>query len=115
MSEHTPGPWHWVNGDTDELMQEGDWRNLSLRTVAENRRTVCGPLPDFILGSVEEDEPNPANFALIAAAPDLLAALEMLMGHIDEGNNIHKERLYKDEHAIARAAIAKAKASEGER
>ena len=46
---------------------------------------------------------NEANARLIAAAPDLLEALESLCGHTDEG------MMFSERAAKARAAIAKAR------
>ena len=79
---HTPGPWHC------------------------NGQTVYGPLTegdrDYICtcGDVVHDE-HAANARLIAAAPELLAALRGIMAH---------EARYVDSlsYSTAKAAIAKA-------
>ena len=85
---HTPGPWNIERG------------NMTI-IVDGNRRSIAQPLwpmnqtPERFQGTYD------ANASLIAAAPDLLEALEDLLA---------RGAIWaKDEH-IARAAIAKAKA-----
>ena len=55
--KHTPGPWHWHDLGTDWVISDSAGNSA---IVAPDRK------------------PTPANARLIAAAPDLLAALEML-------------------------------------
>lgn len=64
MNKHTPGPWHVVAN----LVQGKRKPNGDSRTVA-------------MVGSSSEDD---ANARLIAAAPDLLAALEGLAEIVNE-------------------------------
>ena len=94
MTEHTPGPWEieehyhfgyrWISGPEHSQLAQVVW---------------C----------MEDEDRSPeceANAYLIAAAPDLLEALQNLLKvHKGEGGTQH--------HAgyIARAAIAKAKGS----
>ena len=69
MAEHTPGPW---NVGPTHLESEGKtWLTFSYQThiVAPNGLT------DLAIVEVGEDE-GIANACLIAAAPDLLAALK---------------------------------------
>ena len=86
MSKHTPGPWH-VDEHND---------------VSSKERHVATP-------SFYGDDSDDANANLIAAAPDLLAAL--LAFDVSEDG----EHCFCDEHPhvarcnSARAAIAKAK------
>jgi hypothetical protein len=90
MSKRTPGPW---KAEIDEQVPERGavyvegpqgWLN---QAVAD-----CG------FNDVETDE---ANARLIAAAPELLAALQMVMSLYGDG-------FAADAQAYARAALAKA-------
>ena len=84
MSEHTPGPWHWHRGPGPNIYAEDG--------------TEIGQI-NF---SVDGD--------LVAAAPDLLAACEMLaeaQRRADVGE--HGFGAYVDAVDMARAAIAKAR------
>lgn len=85
MSKHTPGPWkivdawnyYMVEGQNDEeiIWQDGPYQTPTI---------------------------NKANACLIAAAPDLLEALEAIVG------DSSIQRVSDELHAKARAAIAKA-------
>jgi hypothetical protein len=77
MSKHTPGPWE-VEDDTDEVIVSRDPEANGFQIVAK----TYGP-------------DDAANARLIAAAPDLLAALK------------HVRDIYADIE-IVRDAIAKA-------
>lgn len=107
-SKHTPGPWHVVNG-VDVFTSLG----------AKNAEGIEEPINDgwHVADCAMEDlsyrESN-ANARLIAAAPDLLEALELIVmerawyrSERPEGYNI-EDRLNAWEET-ARAAIAKAK------
>jgi hypothetical protein len=63
MSKHTPGPWNV--GHEDENTGE-------IEVISDGRPYVCLVLPGAI------DEVTPANARLIAAAPELLEALQRL-------------------------------------
>lgn len=93
QATHTPGPWTVVrNGDSNALIRYSDGENASY--IAQcNDLQLC---PEH--GTVE------ANARLIAAAPDLLAALEELLADKYLADPINADRM-----ANARAAIAKAK------
>lgn len=64
IEQATPGPWQWVDPDTDlpclpdAPCATGDHcrhaYRLSLRTVAEFPTQSVGPLPQFVIGSAEE-------------------------------------------------------------
>lgn len=95
-AQHTPGPWHQ---HTDGSKIYASVRSAKGQIVAD-----CGSRSDQIAQ---------ANARLIAAAPELLAALESVLGLIPDGD--------MDSHAIAcpgkddgcgicfaRAALAKA-------
>lgn len=91
-AQHTPGPWC-----IDDFEQVG--LHVAMhpqKTTAIRAGTKAGRLIAFLHQSDE------ANARLIAAAPDLLAALKDLLDDIDEyvGNKFWIDR--------ARAAIAKA-------
>ena len=64
MDKHTPGPWNVVLEDQRDYI--GHYIDDGNKTIAE---TVCAEA-----GTVSEEEA--ANARLIAAAPELLAALE---------------------------------------
>ena len=93
-TQHTPGPWEAVEGNAHHgpfVTDIGDRTICDLYTLdGADRPAVFRP---------EEAE---ANARLIAAAPDLLAALEELC----LAPNKHRPEEYWED---ARAAIAKAK------
>jgi hypothetical protein len=85
-AQHTPGPWD---------------NNRSLTIVANECGTLIATLPDDDTNE-QETLAQEANACLIAAAPDLLAALiELCIGHSMIGE------------AQGRAAIARATGGEG--
>ena len=98
MSKHTPGPWELRTWDED------CWRVLGTNGVGI---PGCYSIADVINGNGSEQ--NKANAALIAAAPDLLQALQLLHDDIAEYARINNLGGF-DNHAmkLARAAIAKA-------
>jgi hypothetical protein len=86
MSSHTPGPWFHV-------ATEGGWDGVALK----NGALICALC-----------ENNPANANLIAAAPDLLAALKTLCAAVDRIRGPHGPPGDGTAVAAARAAMAKA-------
>ena len=98
MSAHTPGPWA-----DDKAAHDAPYQDIDIK--AGSHRTVCtiwiddAPVHDF---NAEQN----ANARLIAAAPDLLEALEDLIRNHKEnkGEGLGIGPLMK-----AKAAIAKAK------
>ena len=102
QTQHTPGPWNV--GDDSPNEYEGP--------TVENIDTVIAVIPiDDINDSSPEER---ANARLIAAAPDLLAALEQLKALAEEGV-IHRNETGKPQWSltdeiknITRAAITKA-------
>ena len=93
-NQHTPGPWRIgkaVNGNWIEAAHAAQPVSIA-RTFYEG------------VGAATED----ANARLIAAAPELLEALEGLLANLTEGDFISETRI-----DAARAAIAKATANEG--
>lgn len=97
MSAHTPGPWKalkaTVRGETTEWFVTDD--------DDEGVAVIASCVTD------KTGEPSEANARLIAAAPELLEALEGLCG-LAELRPGHLQD-YKAAVAAARAAIAKAK------
>ena len=84
-TKHTPGPWTTNNGFT---------------ILSAKGKTASSDVPNK---TITDDEAI-ANAALIAAAPDLLAALEFC----SDALNTEAGGLYKAHIEQARAAIAKA-------
>lgn len=77
---HTPGPWH-----ADKYGKI--WRNVP-SDLYEYGGKIAGDMPLAFVskGWYEKDEtpyPQQANAHLIAAAPDMLEALEEVMGELD--------------------------------
>jgi hypothetical protein len=102
QNTHTPGPWivHIADDKAHPYILQDDQRRPSkvIAIVFDDNHTTC-----------------PANAALLAAAPDLLAALialfdncEMIHKHWGDGNNSKEADAAI---AAARRAIAKAAAS----
>jgi hypothetical protein len=96
-NKHTPGPWEMTEVETAEYAITASSKMVNYGGGEEP--VIIMHTPQIQLpGDTEE---NFANAALIAAAPDLLAALETLINVRDVNN-------YKAYEA-ARAAIVKAK------
>lgn len=78
MSEHTPGPWY-LGGDEHNICAERDGRRVIVASVTHD---ITGDkLSGHDGGGVEHRECH-ANASLIAAAPELLAALEVCRSNI---------------------------------
>ena len=92
-AQHTPGPWHWV-GTRLKPVDEG--QSPVIGTILDDSGAMVYREASHVKHAVDECE---ANRRLIAAAPDLLEALELLMA---DG------RIGGLDGARARAAIAKA-------
>lgn len=89
-SAHTPGPWAVSGTDTVGTYVGGRYEYTCVAMVGPERRAAEGE--------------REANARLIAAAPDLLDALERLVANLDEGDFISATRIEG-----ARAAIGKAR------
>ena len=87
-AKHTPGPWT---------------RNRAINTVDMGRYSVICPFGADSKKHVSEIE---ANMRIIAAAPDLLAALDAIVKMIGQYSG---QGRMDTEISAARAAIAKAK------
>jgi len=70
MSKHTPGPWKIRNDITKDTL-----------ICSENKTIICG-IHQKNLNILSETK---ANAQLIAAAPELLEKLEIVLKHSEEG------------------------------
>ena len=97
MSKHTQGPWEWCGNDLDG----GKHQELSVLEVKVSCAGYCYGGTADIAVSVEDAR-------LIAAAPELLEALEMIIAEADSYTKRTGTPVYNwiD---CARAAIAKAR------
>ena len=91
-AQHTPGPWRLRHNG----IHDGD------RTVTSNTRDIAD-----LDGGCNDDTEIYANARLIAAAPELLAALTELLADRYLADPINADRMKN-----ARAAVAKAKGGE---
>ena len=91
MSKHTPGPW--------EVEQDGPWTLVRGRDPELPSDDIPGPL----VCTPADNGYTQANAHLIAAAPDLLAALKEIVAGISVGTDPDHPWIKE-----ARAAIAKA-------
>lgn len=106
MSNHTPGPWepNWIIRGQAPILGHRD----NGEPIPGIRPVVCH-IPEPC-----RDDTGSANASLIAAAPDLLAALRDVMGWFDSSAIRHlmsKQGYQAECHRIindARKAIAKA-------
>ena len=91
MSAHTPGPWIWnddflVGGDGSYVCDDG---------------SACGEYSRVL-------DPDSPNARLIAAAPDLLAALKAALAIAPVNADDEDDPEQSEAWAAVRAAIAKA-------
>ncbi len=109
MSAHTPGPWTAV--EHEQASGERGWWSV-LRgawDISHNQAAKPGVVADCQYSAMTPEE-NEANARLIAAAPDLLAALERIAAWDPEAAASDKNGLsIIDAIDISRAAIAAAK------
>jgi hypothetical protein len=71
MSKHTPGPWHIIEAESQEGYAE------LVVTSTHNAVGLDDDVGCFVYGGTDDlQKVKRANARLIAAAPDLLAALE---------------------------------------
>lgn len=95
MTQHTPGPWA-LNG---YQVERGEGIARTVATVAPRRQIGT----DY---AAPDADTAMANARLIAAAPDLLAALQGLAWAVSGIEYVETE--YAEQVAQARAAIAEA-------
>lgn len=105
MNPHTPGPWK-ILGDAPE--------NLKSRYMIGSLCEKHGPgMANYVCHIKQERELNDGrqtqNAHLIAAAPDLLAALESCFSHLNQLAFIHNDKMSVDALKKAQQAISKAK------
>jgi hypothetical protein len=97
-TKHTPGPWNYAHGSTDLLTHDGD--DVAYVDTAIPNRSKSEQL---------------ANARLIAAAPDLLEALQILSetaGRVAQGAAVIDERGFNTlSHSISAALAAIDKAT----
>lgn len=102
QTTHTPGPWTY---EGDHTHRQFNIRMLGhLIGTHDEAKHICtiNNLPSHVLAN-RDPLVAEANARLIAAAPDILAALEWAVETADT------EQYEADWYAAARAAIAKAK------
>lgn len=99
MSNHTKGPWAWVDPSVGDARSE---ECMILRGA--DQVVVCHFGDSTTYYPSCGLEPEASDMALIAAAPDLLAALEEFMAHGEQAFGHDFGVMVK-----ARAAIAKAR------
>lgn len=109
-AKHTPGPWFVSHREPSVC---SIWRR-DPKELYENGGTVAGerPLATVWPGWTGPDEtgfPVLANARLMAAAPDLLAALEKIPQRYMDDMDAHTPRAAQ----LIRVAIAKATGGEG--
>lgn len=97
-ARHTPGPWHWENGGNRLAPVNVDPSRSAVHSIldADGGYGLLGKPNDEVLAELDADR------ALIAAAPELLEALQAILSdgvHCDVVPHLHRK---------ARAAIAKA-------
>ena len=115
-TKHTPGPWRIEDIKAGTLINivpknqqkaftrnpwVGDYWQIASIATSFCRSKETGSKPHFEHIPLPEGQAL-ANARLIAAAPELLAALELLLGHVEKG------MAHVGSMTQARAAIAKA-------
>ena len=93
MTQHTPGPWRVALGN--RLQVHGPKDEIGWPKAVVYNAGLCS------------DEESQANAALIAAAPDMLAALQDIMAESSRDDDDHD--VIATIQGICRAVIVKAK------
>ena len=109
MTKHTPGPWRVVRDGAGALSIASD--SVQPDPVTQARYLFVARVERTRSGNPlwRQDEESEPNAALIAAAPDLLAALEMAVATIERIAPKHGPFSSVDGTlSVASAAIAKA-------
>ena len=109
---HTPGPWTWTDGFG---RREGSGRRLCNLYGETFEYSVVDP-DGFAIAHCNgplvtmERERSEANARLMAAAPDLLDACQVMLGLIEADKSNGLDNPYEE--GILRAAISKATGTE---
>lgn len=75
---HTPGPWHVMGGE----LARRSGRVATIYATDDQELRYLAHVPFDLVHAEHDPTPSEANARLIAAAPDLLAALEALLPHV---------------------------------
>jgi hypothetical protein len=107
MSEHTPGPWLLEGSMNSAFMRIGKRRypDMPIQAGQEIASVAIGRSPEA--GGPDEEEY--ANALILAAAPELLEALEWALPFAEAGMEGVEHEKGQQRLAAARAAIAKAR------
>lgn len=106
-AQHTPGPWR-IGGD---VMRDGG-PCLDIMADVNGCRVASVPRPPVNSSNEFRGAIQDANARLIAAAPDLVAALREIAkgeGAFNRDPLTHAENTIENMKSIARAALAKAR------
>lgn len=103
MSGHTPGPWIWKDGQASITRS---WNGADHQVAAVDYKKLAWHEDSNCAG-----RESGANARLIAAAPDMLAALEKFIDYenaMDGMDDIDGMLIYAEFSRMAHIAIAKA-------
>jgi hypothetical protein len=109
-AQHTPGPWIATVEDTDI---PGVAVRFSIDTLDAGKISICKGQSQEHLGADDAIWMGEckANARLIAAAPELLAALQLAYRHLNGGADSLTATEHAEAFRLSRAAIAKATGS----
>lgn len=98
---HTPGPWEWIENQLHPAVHDPDAGYVHTILEVENFAWgYAGHVSEEVSSHIQTE--SNANKALIAASPELLAALEWIVAQ-------PAGAMFAEVREAARAAIAKAK------
>ena len=103
-TKHTPGPWHIQDSPPHPMIVAQDGTYVA-RVHSHEWPRMHGRNATEVSNAIEEAK---SNSALIASAPDLLAALRHALAALDDAKKLHPNWIYSDAQNAARSAIAKA-------
>jgi hypothetical protein len=101
--KHTPGPWYWIEGGRNDMP-----------ILTSDAGRVCHFGNNRSYYPNEGDPPEEPDAQLIAAAPDLLEAVKLVIAWYEAEDDHSKADFYqriemcRESEAACRAAIAKA-------